>query len=258
MHNSLSILIFIVAFVSRIYSLTYLHSEDPKSYVTRIRLNYNYTYEITEIETKLAKTLNFYSYANWNFGIMGAITIFIHPSESFWGAYPVDNLIGYIGIYAEATNFLIPQLNLTLYPLSHESTHLVDGYDRGDINTDKIFDSNEYLGFDISYSFYNFQLTAGILLYIYFNKPIETVPRPFIARIHTAENYTIKINSSLEFQISSDLALFYEGYFHPAVNLGVGVRIAPTSIMMHYEYQVGLGQDYKDVQQRLGVEFIIY
>jgi hypothetical protein len=238
--------------------------QDPKGYVSRVRFNYNFTYDIYEIEAKAAKHIPVWSFARWDIGFMGAITIFIHPTDGFFGYYPVDNLIGYIGAYAEIYDLFTPGLDLIIYPLAHESTHLVDGYDRGGTETgylyeDMVFDSNEYYGFDFRYRLNNLNLFAGFIAYLYLpSKPIETVTRPLRFRFHIGEDWTIPINEKLGVIISSDFALFYEDGFHPAINIGTGVNFGKSTIMLHYEYQRGLGQDFRAMQQRFGLEFSLF
>ncbi|OHD54470.1 MAG: hypothetical protein A2Y33_04695 [Spirochaetes bacterium GWF1_51_8] len=245
--------------VSSAMAFEYHHAEDPKSYVTRLRFNYNFTYQKTEIEAKISQTVAFGTILGWEIGFMGSITIFIHPTDSFWGAYPVDNLIGYVGLYIEKTNFFDPNLNLLLYPISHESTHLVDGYDRGDIATDKVFDSNEYLGFDITYKLCSAALTSGMLFYIYPpNKTLDQMARPLLFRWHLAADYTLPLDGVTSLIAAMDFALFYENRWHPAFNIGVGADFGKLHLLLHYEYQYGLGQDFRDLQQRFGLQMLVY
>ena len=244
---------------SAAYSLVYHNAEDPKSYVTRVRFNYNFTYQRTEIEAKVSQTLALGNILGCDIGFLGSITIFIHPTDNFWGAYPVDNLIGYIGFYIERTNFFDPALTLLFYPVVHESTHLVDGYDRGNIATDKVFDSNEYIGFDLTYTLERANLTSGMIFFMYPpNKTLDQMARPLIFRWHIAGDYFIPLDQKTRLIFSGDFALFYENRWHPAINLGAGADFGGFKLMMHYEYQYGLGQDFRDLQQRFGLEMIIF
>lgn len=251
-----AVLVFFLLLFSQLNAFDFTPVEDPKSYLTHLRFNYNFTYEIPEIEAKIAKSVDFFSYRNWSFGMLGAITIFIHPTDGFGGYYPVDNLIGAFGFYAQCTNFLNSGLNLILYPIAHESTHLVDGYDRGNLLDDFVFDSNEYLGFDVEYEWDYMALYGGFILYLN-NLGGQERARNLIARAHIGQEWSIRLTDRIGLVLAYDIALFYEGRYHPALNVGAGLRLDRADILLHYEYQYGLGQDFEDLQKRLGLECVI-
>ncbi len=239
------------------YSLSYQAGQDPKAYVTHLRIQYNAHYELIEAEGKISSFLPIYSARRWQWGLLASITIFIHPATDLFGTYPVDNLLGFIGFYANVTNvFKVKHLDMTFYPMIHESTHLVDGYDRGDINTDKVFDSNEYLGVDFTYQLNPaLRLYSGFIFYLYFPPSAYDVSvRPLSFRLHIGEEWTPPINQKINYYLGTDLALFYEKEFHPALNLASGLDLANSRILIHYEYQRGLGQDFREDQHRLGIE----
>lgn len=257
------LLLALTALMNRSYPEGFFYqSEDPKTYLTRIRLQYNFTSRRNEIDAKAAKNLTFFQVSWASIGLMGSIEITIHPTDNFWGAYPVDNLIGAFGLYSELTNFGLSDLSVLLYPVAHESSHLVDGYDGGSSNiyNDRVFDSNEYTGFDLKYAFGGLNLYAGFIYYLYLgSKTTNSVARPLIYRAHIGEDLFIPvIKDVMNVQVSSDFALFYEDRYHAAVNVGVGLDFIRFKLLVHYEYQYGLGQDFRTLQNRLGLEFILF
>jgi hypothetical protein len=236
--------------------------EDPKSYLTHIRFQYNTTWQVNEIEAKVSKNLTFFQLSWFSIGFMGNISIYLHPTDNFWGYYPVDNLIGCFAFYSELTNFGVKDLSIQLYPVAHESSHLVDGYNEGTKNlyTDKFFDSNEYTGFDLRYAFGGLKLYAGFIYYLYLgNKTTNSVARPLIFRVHAGEDFIFPvIPETMNLILSSDFALFYENRYHTAVNIGIGLDFDRFKLMFHYENQYGLGQDFNTLQNRLGLEFTLF
>jgi hypothetical protein len=245
------------------HALDYYTLEDPKAYLTHVRFNYNFTYDFFEIEAKAAAGFRHFRAGEWNVGCAGAITIFIHPTHGFGGYYPVDNLIGTIRLYCEATNLGDKNIDFLFYPVVHESTHLVEGYDRGGteeghLYENKIFDSNEYSGFDVRWTTVNLRLYGGAIWFLYFNeKSVLNTVRPLWTRVHIGEEWTIPINDKLGFVTASDWALYYEDEVHAAVNVGVGLQFKRGGLMLHYEHQRGLGQDYQILHDRFGIEITI-
>ncbi len=239
------------------WPLNYHASQDPKSYVTHLRIQYNALYNKLEAEGKFSSDLSIYRAKRWDWGMMASLTFFIHPASDFFGHYPVDNLIGFIGFFGCLSDlFHVPGLDLAVYPLVHESSHLVDGYDRGNILTDTVFDSNEYLGFDLSYTALpHLVLHAGFIFYMYFPPSAFYVStRPLLFRLHIGEEWTIPLNARLGYFVGSDVAVFYENEFHPAVNIATGLDFSTSRLLLHYEYQRGLGQDFRETHQRIGIE----
>lgn len=257
------LLMVLAASLNRLYPEGFFYqAEDPKAYLTKLRLQYNFTYQKSEIDAKVSRNLTFFQVSWISIGLMGSLEIFIHPTDNFWGAYPVDNLIGAFGLYSELTNFGMKELSILLYPVAHESTHLVDGYSEGsgNIYSDRVFDSNEYSGFDLKFDFGNFDLYTGFIVYLYLgSKTTNSVARPLIYRAHIGEDFVIPlIEDQLNLQLSSDLALFYEIRYHSAFSVGLGLDFIRFKLMLHFENQYGLGQDFSTMQNRLGVEFILF
>lgn len=253
----LPLLLVLLSLSVSVYGLSYRSGQDPKSYVSHLRIQYHTGYSLIEAEGKLAHALSIYQTPRWDWGMMAAVTLYIHPADVLLGYYPVDNLIGYIGFYGSLQNlFGLSNLTLSIYPLAHESSHLVDGYDRGDINTDQVRDSNEYMGFDLSWSLTpQLVLYGGFLFYLYFPpSAFQFSVRPLLFRLHAGQEWSMVLTPRLGFYLGSDLALFYEEGFHPALNLAAGLEFSSSRLLLHYEYQRGLGQDFREQQQRIGLE----
>lgn len=256
------VLFLLLTVPSALFALDYYPGQDPKAYVTHIRLGYNLTYGIFEIEAKAASQFRIARLGEWNFGLLGAIEIFIHPTHGLGGYYPVDNLIGYFGTYLCATNLGGKNIDFILYPIVHESCHLVDGYDRGGTEEGYLYDdvkliSYEYGGFDVRWTTGGLRLTGGWIGYYYYGSNIEDRPRPLFARVHLGEDYAYPIRPRMSLAVSSDFALFYEDRVHTAVNLAAGVKWTNLALMLHYEHQYGLGQDYQTLQDRVGLEIAV-
>jgi len=249
-----------------VMAMDFYSTEDPKAYLTRLRFNYNFSWDIFEIETKIAKDLSFYKGSNWSVGIMGSITMFIHPTSGLFGAYPVNDLYGAIGTFVNFYNVWVENLNISIQPIVHESSHIADGWINGisNIARDYSFDSNEYFNIDTFYLLSGWKIFGGLAYYIYLpSKPIETMTRPLRFRFHFGTDGSVEIFPGWKLLICADIGLFYEDGplyrkgFHPAYNFATGFDLGPCLLLIHYESQQGLGQDFRILQQRLGIELVI-
>lgn len=233
------------------HAFSYSLSEDPKSFVSRLRYNYNFSYETTEIEGKVATRIPFIKHDVFNFGLLGSVTLFIRGGRP--GRFPVNNLYGAFSLYAEFTNMERWKFNVHL--TAHESAHLVDGYseesETADVDDDSVVISNEYMGVDVFYIYKRLQLAVGNIWW--FHK----YNRDLLFRFHIGEDFRIPINDNLNVLLASHFAIFYEGRFHPAVNIGAGIENDDWSLLAHFEYQYGIAHDWEVLQKRLGIELVI-
>lgn len=246
---------FIFLFPAFIYAFDFTQTENPKSYNSHLRLQYNFTYDSWELDGKVSDTLRFFDLWDYEFGLLSAIQIYLLPEQQLSGYYPVDNLIGYFGLYLEKTDWRKENLDMLLYPMVHESTHLVDGYDRGVIEDDRVYDSNEYGGSDFCYELEDWKFYGGfIYYYYYFNwSNAENKPRPLRVRIHLGQDFVYPISDDFGIFFGSDFAVFYEDGFHPAINLGAGIDLGRWKFYLHYEHQRGLGQNFDETFDRIGI-----
>ncbi|MBN1898850.1 MAG: hypothetical protein JW827_08745 [Spirochaetes bacterium] len=218
-----------------------------QSFLTYITFNYNYTWDIYEIETKISRLQDIVKVKSLSFGLAGGITLYIHPPDNGFGYFPVDNLIGIFGAYM-AYREKYPW-HITFFPVLHESAHLVDGYERGDINLDTRRISHESVGFEINYFLPDLVLSGGFFYYFH------TSFRDLTFRTHVGEDLFFNL-FSLKSLLSSDIALFSENKVHTAFNLAWGFKFDTIEIFLYYENQKGLGQDFQVTHKRLGLKFL--
>lgn len=241
----------VITFVLLCTSLSAIHYysiEDPKSYLTRIRPMFDFSSGTFSIETKISEVLEFYAFKYAAFGMMGSITMYISPEKG--GLFPIDHLYGAFGLYAEITN--LQHVKFSIYPIAHESAHLVDGY-KGDIDADRVPVSHEYTGADVFYvnEAWGLQTVSGIIFYVH------RISRPLVFRIHGGLDVRVPLYKRINYVVSAHIALFYEKGIHPALNFGTGIEFPNCHILLHYEYQRGLAQDYNTTYNRLGGEIVI-
>ena len=238
---------FMLSFPITLFAFDNILLTSPKSALSQFTTHYNFTYGIYEIETKISKYQDLFAFSPFTFGIYGGVTMYIHPPADVFGYFPVDNLYGVCGVYAKIP--LVNNFNLIMYPVIHESAHLVDGYEKGNIYDDYRTVSNEFIGFDLDYPIKNLIIYTGFLYYI------NTNSRDLICRLHIGEDCFVDI-ASLRFIMSSDFALFYESELHYAVNVATGIDLKVTKLLLFYENQNGLGQDFDVRHVRFGIKYV--
>ncbi len=257
----------------------YTGFQDPRAFITRLFFNKNFDIENTlrtisqnqdwsfddvvlNVDVKLASEVAFYRNKYFAVGIAGSVeALMLGDKASKFHVYDFSGqFTPYVDLWIEALTDI--NMKVRLYPIYHQSTHYVDGYN-GTIGRGS---SYEFFGLNVYY----YHEQTGISLYSGFEATYNYVGNGVpLFRGQVGVDYRLPISSkySINFITGLNISAIYDyldendlikNQWHPAINIAAGVEFYRYVFSLKYSYQRGRGATTYFIEQSfLGMEFSV-
>lgn len=264
----------------RIYNIDkyYTGWQDPRAFIGRLYFSKNFDLEknlmkrysntdwdfggvSVNIEGRVASEIMFYRNKYFSVGAAAAIEILMLGRTD--GRFDVYDLSGQFAAYVDLwlKNIIGIDLKIRIYPVYHQSTHLVDGF-RGKIEI-RNGSSYEFASALVYYYLDNFTIYGGVEGT--FNAIGNGAP---LFRGHVGLDYRYPIYEYINFITGINVAAIYDKVdrlklikepWHAAVNFGIGVEFYRYTISLKVSFQRPRGAStYFDYATQVGAELSLF
>ena len=232
--------------------------ENPKYPITKVGVRYNRFYDVLELENKFVQRMFKISKGKKNLEFFVGVNLHTQAPKDLKGHYAVIDMFGIIGFVSKFD--LTPRVKLWFYPLYHESSHYTDGLLRAparDPDWKNKMSDEEIAGVSQESAILDLFWQANPNLDIFFGGGYyyHTTSRVLNSFVHLGNNYFVGRAKRLFF--ATDFGFTDEEIGASfSTNVSVGYDIKIVKLLVGFERQRGLGKDFRNIQNKVGVEVI--